>query len=341
MKVAFIIILIFFNLSLAMAQDTAPAPVTITDAKQADTNKKLKDGWHPKLKIKTNLSLGSSQSVIGQTDGDSKTLGASIDAGLDFKSGRNEWRQELKFSGATTSTPTLPRFVKSSDELGYSTIYLRSLASYPHVGPYARAEAKTSAFKGENVTAQAKTYLYKLNETTNINLGSYEVFRLTDPFVPLTTKEAMGFFYKAIERENTSLEFRLGYGAIQVKTKDQYRLDDDSNTVNVIEVTSLESASQSGVEYGFVFKGKWNETSEYSFVGDFLTPLGVEIDSGKECEDCSTLELTNIDLKFSLTSKVNSWATVSYEYKALKQPEVLDQFQIQHGLVLNFIYDVF
>ncbi|MCB0356746.1 MAG: hypothetical protein KDD40_07045 [Bdellovibrionales bacterium] len=330
------VILMFISFSGRVFAEDAPAPLTIKDAAAVEAKDKLKDGWHPKLKFKANLSLGSSQSVIGQVDGDSKTVGASVDSALDYKMGQNEWRQALTYTGSTTSTPTLPRYVKSSDELSYSTIYLRALEAYPQVGPYVRAEVKTAAFKGEDVRAENKTY-----QLEGVNKGVHKVYRLTDPFVPLTTKESLGFFYQAIQRENTQLEFRLGFGAIQVDTKDQLRVNDNPDTADIIELSQLESMQQSGIEYGFVFKGKWNSTSEYSFAGDFLTPMGVDIDQGKECADCSTLELTNVDLKFALTTKVNSWASVSYEYKALKQPEVLDAFQIQHGLVLNLIYDVF
>jgi hypothetical protein len=318
--------------SICMAQEN------LTLKAQENIDNKKPEGWHPRLLLKGNLSMGSSKSVVGQVDGDSTTLGANIDSGLDYKKELNEWRQTLTYSGATTRTPSIPQYVKSSDEFKYSTIFLRGLTAYPNVGPYARLEAKTSLFKGEDVRAESKAYLLK---NSNENLGTHNVYRLTDSFIPLTTQESVGFFAKLIENKNTLLELRLGFGAIQVKTKGQLRVNDDANTANIIEVSALDDLSQSGIEYGFVFKGKWNANSDYSLTGDFLTPIGTEVDAGKECGDCDSLALTNVDLKAAITSKVSDWMNISYEYKALKQPEVLDKFQIQHGFVLNILYDIF
>ena len=45
-----------------------------------------------------------------------------------------------------------------------------------------------------------------------------------------------------------------------------------------------------------------------------------------------------VNIKASVSTKINGWATLAYEYKALKQPQVLDKFQIQQGVVLNISY---
>ena len=300
-------------------------------------DEKLANGWHPNLKIKANLTVGSSKSVVGQVDGDSNTFGGSLDSGLIYKQQQNEWRQAFNYSGATTRTASLPRYVKSADELKYSTIYLRSLESFPQIGPYARAELRTSVFRGEDVRAEEKDYVIRGNNTP---LGSHSVYRLTDPFIPLTTQESVGFFAKLIERKRTKLEIRLGVGAIQVRTDRQLRLDDDAKTPDVIELSRLDNLSQMGMEYGLIFSGQWNENSDYSLVANFLTPIGTEIEFGKECYGCNSWNLTNIDLKAVLSSKVSDWMNFSYEYRALRQPEVLNAFQIQHGFALNFFYDL-
>ena len=123
------------------AEEVNLKDVTPDNINRVIASEEVKDGWTPKLKLKSNISIGSSQSVVGQVDGDSTTLGVSLDSGLDYKSGQNEWRQELKYSGATTRTPSLPRYVKSADELNYLSTYLRKLESMPNLGPYFRIEA--------------------------------------------------------------------------------------------------------------------------------------------------------------------------------------------------------
>jgi hypothetical protein len=66
-----------------------------------------------------------------------------------------------------------------------------------------------------------------------------------------------------------------------------------------------------------------------------LTPLGEDDEQGR-----SGVELTNVDVVAKLSSKLYDWASVSYEYKAKNQPQLLDKWQIQHLLVLNFTHTV-
>ncbi|MCB9025322.1 MAG: hypothetical protein H6625_03320 [Bdellovibrionaceae bacterium] len=335
-KRSIIFLFLIFTQSV-WAQEPLRKITNIELQSQDPLDEKLPDGWHPSLKIKANVSVGSSKSVVGQTDGDSNTMGGKLEAALIFKELQNEWRQSLNYSGATTKTASLPRYVKTSDELKYSTIFLRSLKSYPMIGPYARAEARTSVFKGEDVRSENKTYVI---QDTSTNLGIHNTYRLTDPFIPLTTQGSVGFFAKILERKKTQLEVRFGLGAINVKTDKQLRLKDDSKTEDIIELSVMNDLSQVGFEYGVIFKGKWNEASEYSLTADFLTPMGTEIAVGKECYGCNNWGLTNIDFKVDLSTKVCEWMNITYEYKALRQPQVLDDFQIQHGFVLTFFYDI-
>lgn len=310
---------------------------SLTLKEEVKTDSKAKEGWTAKLKLSNNISLSSSKKVVGQVDGESNTFGIKIESFINYKKDQSEWRQALNYSGTTTRTSILPRYVKSADELIYNNIYLHSLKNHKNLGPYARLNVKTSVFKGEDVQVEELTYI---NTTTGANLGTHKVFPMTSPFTPLTTSESVGLFYKAITEENRKLEFRLGLGATQTNTKSQYILDDDADTKTIIEIKEMEDVTQEGVEYGFLFKGKWNKQSSYTFSADLLTPFKSQIAPGKVCDDCSTEELTNIDLVAKLSTKLNEWISITYEYQALKQPQILDAFQIKHGFVLNVFYDV-
>src|SRR5690606_26842655 len=121
----------------------------------------------------------------------------------------------------TTRTPSIPRYVKSSDELKISTAFLHFWDGNPKFGPYARAELSTPVFKGENVQSEAKTYRIIPNN------GAQQVFtgtsvRLTDGFKPLTTKESAGFFWRPRDDERMKIETRFGVAALQVSASGQY-----------------------------------------------------------------------------------------------------------------------
>jgi hypothetical protein len=322
--------------SLAHSQELAR---TITMAEEAALNKKLDDGWHPKLNLGANLSFGSSSNVIGQPDGDSKTFGANLDGSLIYKNGQNEWQNSLKYIGATSATPALPRYVKSNDELTFSSLYLYSLKDYDWLGPYVRVQARTAAFRGEDIRAQPKDYQIQSNEgVVKSTQTGLTTFQLTEAFKPLTAQESVGAFFRLVNEPKIKIKTRLGLGAQQVDASGQLTLADKSETADIIEVKELPTYQQMGVEGGLLLEGKIDEKSDYALTFDFLTPIGAELAEGDERDD---LELTNMDLKFKLTSKVFEWVSFSYEFNLREQPQLLDETQITHLMSMNFAYSLF
>ena len=138
-----IVVVIFF---LFAALDLYAEDSALTLNNQIKQDEKLSEGWHPKLGLGLDLSFSSSSSVVGQEDGDTLTIGGKVDSGVTLKRNRSEWRQQLKLTGKTAKTPTLPRFVKSADELKYESLYLYSLESNPKLGPYFRVAAEAPVF---------------------------------------------------------------------------------------------------------------------------------------------------------------------------------------------------
>ncbi|MEZ4871400.1 MAG: hypothetical protein R2827_03960 [Bdellovibrionales bacterium] len=329
---------LLFLISFFYFQWTLAADTQLTLKEQAKSDEKLENGWHPKLGLGLDISFNSSSSVVGQDDGDTFTIGGLVKSALVYKKDQNEWRQSLNYSGKTAKTPTLPRFVKSADELKYESLYLYSLENYPKIGPYVRVSGSAPIFFGESVQAEDKTFLVS---ATSENLGTKQSQRLSDGFKPMTTNEAVGLFYKYLERKNTKVEFRLGLGAEQVIAKNQLVVDDDKDTDSIIELKRLNNSDTVGLEYGFTWEGMWNDKSSYSLTGQFLTPVGEDIAAGDVCDSCDDLELTSVDVNLSFKTKINDWASLKYQYRAQKQPKILEDFQITHGLVFGVDYSIF
>lgn len=294
-------------------------------------SKNLKQGWNPKLQINSNLSFQSSKDVTGQTDGDTVGAGLKLITGSDHLKDNKEWRNTLKLDISTNKTPTLPKYAKATDSFKIESIYLYGIEKNPKLGPYLSGSVETQIFKSEDLQSQDVTYN---TPSGSVTASSYF---LSDAFRPLTTKQAIGVFYKAINKEEKKLEFRFGIGAMQVVADDQFYVSEKTDTT--VTVKALESYNQMGFEYGFIWKGELNESTSYSVSGDFLTPLNADIDAGKECESCSGMELTNIEFVANIKTKINDWASLIYEYKAIKKPELLNKFQVQNGLVFNIAYD--
>ena len=72
----------------------------------------------------------------------------------------------------------------------------------------------------------------------------------------------------------------------------------------------------------------------YKVAADVLVPLAfTELAPG---DDRSAADLTNFSLLGALSVKVVSWASLDYELKLLREPQLIDQLQVQNNLVATF-----
>jgi hypothetical protein len=334
---ALILILI---LILGGTAPLAPAQTSIWGADKgvfrspASTEEPIAYGWQAKKNASVNFSLLSSQDVIGQSNGTSETYGLSLKSSLNRYHERDEWRNDLLLTEATTKTASIPRFVKSSDELKLSTIYLYFLPKNPRVGPYARAEAAAPLFNGEDVRSEVKTYrINAAGENSSITRQDSSV-RLTDGLNPLATKEAVGFFYQPVKEDRLSVEARLGAAALQIKADGGYSVK-GVNKDGEVELNPLHDVHQAGLEAGVAIKGKFNQNSGYAVSAESLTPF---INNKRLGDERDALRLTNVDGTARLESKLTTWLSTSYDYKLRIQPQLVDRAQQIHMFVLNLNY---
>lgn len=290
-------------------------------------------GWSKNGNLGANLSVSSSQDVVGQTDGTSQVYGVNLKAGLSHNTERAEWRNELSILAATTKTPNVPRFIKASDEGKFSTIYLYSLENFPKIGPYARAEVAAPLFKGEDVRSSPRTYRYLHNNTTVTESSVW----LTERFRPLTTKQSLGFFYKPAQTEKLKIELRIGAAGYQTEANGQYAVK-GINSAGEVELSRLHDVNQAGSELALNVKGQINENSTYELGAEAMTPFVNNKPSG---DDRDPVRLTNIDAFFKLASNITNWATFGYDYKLKIQPQLVDRAQQIHMFVINVNHNLF
>lgn len=292
-------------------------------------------GWSKTANLGANISFTSSDSVVGQTDGSSQTYGSSLKSTFNRLSETDEWRNSVTLIASTTRTPSVPRYVKSSDETKLDTLYLHPFSRYPKLGPYARGEVSAPLFKGEDVRSSETTYRIVSSggdETTQTGT----TLRLTDGLKPTTSKEAVGLLWKAVDQERLKFETRGGFGAMQIAADGQ-RIVTGQNDAGEIVVNELDDLSQAGLELGAALKGKVAETSAYEVGIESLTPF---INNKRAGDRRDAVELTNIDGYIKLTSNITSWASFGYDYKLKIQPQLQVPAQQIHMMVLNVSYNL-
>lgn len=315
------------------------APVSAQEEREyvpeqsAETDIEGKQGWDAHLAIGASASFSSNQSVIGQPDGSSWTLGFNLTSGLKYLSGSHESRNTLNISETFTRTPVVSEFVRTTDLVELESIYYYHIPSVPWLGPFARLKLQTSIFKGEDVQPANVSYAIARPDG-QVDTVTADRLPLTDPFFPFTLKESAGFFARPVGRKWLNVELRAGLGARQVFADNQLALKDNKDTPE-IEVTELQNFTQVGAEVVAQASGQvFSERIIYTAGAEFLTPFYNSTDES----DKSFTELTNTELFIKASLRLVSWASLDYEFRAVKQPALLDKFQVQNLLLLTIGY---
>lgn len=304
--------------------------------KKAEEGKKESQpkGWIPRLSLGAGLSLVTSDNVVGQLDGVTVTGTFQGDGGIDFRRGSHEWRNSLKISEAFSRTPAIDKFVKSTDIFALDSLYLYRIKRLPWFGPFAQATLQTAMLEGRDVRGSEVNYLISDTDGTTRTVTDNEL-RLSDPFQPLTLRESIGAFADLIQRTRLNLLVKLGFGAQHTFAAGQLAVNDDGAT-DTIEVKELRNAHQGGPVLDVEIRGSFPERKiSYFLGGEMLIPV-INDDS----EDRSAIKLTNMLFEAGLSVKIVSWASLDYQFRALREPQIIDVFQVQNNLLLTFTWSV-
>ena len=354
--------------SAASAQDatTNVLKKDVTDVK-VEPVPEVPEGLIASIRGDATLSFTDTQRVIGQTDGNTINMGVKVDARADWIRGDHEWRNSVLLNAGVTRTPTIPEFIKNTDALQFESIYLYHLT--PWFGPFARFRLDTAMFPGTDIRPGATNYKIRAQDgtitetcppTTDPNAPPCTTTKLplTDGFQPLTLKESLGVFAQPYKTEPLAVEVRLGGGAQQILANNQYAVtdvaDDPTNCpsaldptqrspIPCVEISQLSDVIQAGLEANLELWGTvYEKKITYKAYAGVLIPFAhgdlpqSYFDQGGK-DDVG--ELTNIDLGVNVSFKIVEWATLGYELKAVRVPQLLpDTFQVRNSLFFTLGY---
>lgn len=326
-----------------------------------------KNGVFASLRGDMTLSFTDQQRVVGQIDGSTINFGVKIQGGADVIQDEHEWRNSVLINTGVTRTPNIPEFIKNTDTLQFESIYLYHLK--PWLGPFARFRLEAPVFPGTDVRPAGTNYKITRQDGSTIQTCDPDSglpcettkLPLTDGFQPLTLKESLGVFAQPYKTKPVTVELRLGFGAQEILADKQYALadvpDDPTNcpagaanpgvksAVPCIEVTQLSDVLQAGIEANLeVWGTTYEDKITYKVYGGILAPLAhgtlpqSYLDAGGT-DDVG--QLTNIDVGANVSFKLVDWATLTYELKAVRIPQLLpDTFQVRNTLMLTMGYGI-
>ena len=318
-----------------------------------ESKKSAYSGWVPTLSLGASVQFSHSSNVVGAQDGETWNIGPLLDFSIGYYSAEHEWRNTLSIREVLTRTPAVGEFVKTTDQLKFESLYLYKPSAAPWVGPFLMAQVNTPIFRTTDVRAAPAVY-----ETRDKNGVTVETTipttkkRLTGWFAPLNLKESAGAFFTAANIPEAKLEFRMGVGARQVFTGNGNAIASQDETIDpsalpnvpanttLVKLNRLFDYQQLG---GELFAGL-NGTITFEDLGPtrpILYSLSTEVLMpfySSEQQDRALLELTNVNIEAKVAIKLLSWLSLDYALRAVRDPLLLDEFQIQNTLLLNMSY---
>jgi hypothetical protein len=308
-----------------------------------------KGGWNFGLELGSNASFSHSSSTVGQPDGSTIQLGGVLNGNANLIAGDHEWKNSLTYNTTWSQSPTIGSFLKTADNLELKSTYLYALPAVPWLGPYARARLQTQVFDGWQryaadrvVTGDLPDQSNLINERTNAetnlqeaDLPAGEALNLTTGFEPLNLRQSVGAFARPWNTPAFAGTFSLGLGAQEVYTDGGYVVTKDEGLPNSIETAALKDSTQAGAELELEFKGSAKKMFTWSASANFLQPFVTNTDIDPEGNKLEGMDLMNIEFAAKASVKLASWASLDYVLTAKKLPLVLNEWQIQNGLLLS------
>lgn len=291
------------------------------------------DGWNGNLTIGGNVNLSSNDSVVGETDGFTALLGLSLTGALDFTSGSHQWQNSLTINEGFARTPSLGEFVKNTDTFAVETLY--QYYFLPWSGIFGESTLDTTLFTTNNVTSEPSDYTINRTDGTQDTFTNTTRFELAGPLKPTSFSESAGVFVKPVRDTAFSLKLRGGVGARETLARGVLTVSDDPET-SEIEVTELRNIYQAGAEAFVGAEGSFPDRNvSYKIGAHGLLPV-----LNNDVEGRGPVELFRYGLNGQVNFDALEWLTVSYTMKVLRDPQLVEETQVQNNLLLNVKYSI-
>lgn len=306
---------------------------------EVEVGKEFADNFKANVKVGATLNFTNNYQFVGQLEGNAVTFGANVDTGFQLVRSGHDWRSQLKLLLAFSYGPPLERVIKSGDQFYFDTLYFYHPKGYEWIGPFARFTMESVLLDGTNNTEGMNDYV---DGNGTVVKQASDRFTLTKSFAPLNFKEAAGIYARPISKPEIEIIVTFGFGASQVAMAgDQYTLGAYTapaagSTVGQYLVNKLNPYEQVGIAGGLKLSGTydWKVKITYGAFCEFMVPMYPDPPAGKNYGD-----LTNVDIGANLSLKLFSWATLDYMLKVVRQPQLLDGWQVQNVLMLTLGYN--
>jgi hypothetical protein len=143
-----------------------------------------------------------------------------------------------------------------------------------------------------------------------------------------------------MKRTDLNVSFRLGVGALELLADHQFTIAElKAGTPEQITVKELASFSQGGVESALeVFGELYEKKIVYKLAVEWLIPV---LNDLAPSDDRNAMELSNVEINGTVSFKLLEWLSIDYVLRAVRVPQLLDEFQVQNNLLLTASWSLF
>lgn len=289
-------------------------------------------GYEFKTALELPFSYSHSSSRLGISDGHYFQLEGRSKSGLHYAKGVHDWSTTLYIAENFSMSPTIAnRWLKGNDLVQFESRYLYKI--YPWLGAYAHFRLQTSLFSNIDIHEDEKDYdLRDINDRSIERVKAKEQ-KLTDPFLPLYLQENIGAFAIITETDPFTLESRAAMSFRQTFAKGQKVYVEEKDDLLIIR--DLESFYQIGPQIGTSVSGEFFDNMlAYNAGIDAMWPFWQSPDKNRSFGKAIIVEGGG-----SVGLKLNSWATLNYEYSVKRIPDILEKFQQEHLVNLSLNWD--
>ncbi|MEM1024335.1 MAG: hypothetical protein AAF627_06585 [Myxococcota bacterium] len=312
-----------------------------------ELKKKIKDDaeveegkgpWSSTLKLGLTFVFTDAQNVVGTDDGTTLTFGLLAKATLDYAKGPHRWTNSFSITENVQRTPQLAQFVKTFDLLDFKSLYIYKLNKPSWLGPFARFTLQTPVFEGEII--RSDPFQVRRVDAAGDELEAADPLQtqtsvgITGAFEPLQLRESVGLFADPYKTEPVNIEIEAGVGAQQIIVRDGLVVADEAD--GVITLQELESIQEFGGELELsIFGDIVKDVLTYDFSANAYVPA---VSNGTQ--DFSFEDSVNIKIAGLLSVAVADWLAFEYTLNVIRQPRVLEAFQVQNGVNLALTFDL-
>lgn len=298
---------------------------------------KIEQGWRGSTNVGGNVNFTHNRKFVGQHDGPAVNFGLNFYGTITYRDQTNDWRNHVTLLETFSYGPPIEALVKTADRLFLESTYYYHPVKLPWLGPFVRFVIDTTLFEGVD-NRESPTAYQEIDGDGNVVEvlnDSTTKFKLTESGYPMALTEVVGVYAAPIEQKEVEVLFRLGFGSKQVFADNQFVLS-GSSTANLVSVKRLHDYVQGGLEGGLTIQGElYKKKFAYKAYMNFMVPLLRTSEAGN---DRSAGELTDIELGANMSFKLVEWASLDYVLRTLRQPQLIDDWQIQNMLLLTFSY---